>query len=104
MGTGLQLSTTIFEAAIVACKSSLGAAGMKVYDREIVLSNSIKRRYLKATWDLGTDEDNLKNFGIAHQILFEHMQGYIYMTVVDSKSFAVAIKEVDFTGEYDPGM
>ena len=96
-------ANSIFEAAILACKASMVAANFRFYDRTKEVSSGNKLRYLKVTWDLGTQEENDKNFTLAKQIFWEHLAPYMYMTVVDPRSFAIAIREVVFDGEYDPG-
>lgn len=98
-------SNTIFDAAIVACKSSMLACNFRFFDRTVSVSSGEKRRYLKVTWDqVEKTEDNEKIFNLAKTIFWEHMSGYMYMTVVSQDSFAIAIREVMYQNEYDPGF
>lgn len=97
-------ANTIFEAAVLACKSSMAAVpNFRFYDKVSTCTSGDKRRYLKVTWDVGTPEENEKNFNLARQIYWENVGPYMYMTVVDNHSFAVAIREVMYEFEADPG-
>lgn len=97
------MADTIFEAAVLACKASMAAANFRFYDRTITVTSGTKLRYLKVTWDQGTNEENLKNFDLARAIFWEHVSEYMYMTVVDPGSFAIAIRELTYEHEVDPG-
>lgn len=104
MSNTLSAIDSVFETAISACKESMAAANFRWYDRQYATSSGDKRRYLKVTWEQSdTPGANEQNFELARQIFWEHMSGYMYLTVVDSGSFAIAIREVIYEGELDPG-
>lgn len=97
-------ANTIFDAAVLACKASFAAANMKFYDRIVNVTSGDKRRYLKVTWEASDKpEVNEQNFNIAKAIFWEHMAGYMYMTIVATDSFAIAVREVMYQGEADIG-
>jgi hypothetical protein len=103
-GPPLAVANTIFETAILACKTSMLAANFRWYDKQYKTASGDVRRYLKVTWDQSAiPEENEKNFNLARTIFWEHMSGYMYMTVVDSGSFAIAIREVIYEADVDPG-
>lgn len=104
MSNTLAATNTVFEAAILACKSSMAAANLRWYDKTFVTSSGDARRYLKVTWEQSPEPGkNEQNFELARQIFWEHMSGFMYMTVVDSGSFSIAIREVVYESDVDPG-
>ena len=97
------IANSIFETAVLACKSSMAASNFRFYDRNVTVSSGSKLRYIKVTWDPGTPEENEKNFNLARTIFWEHLSEFMYMTAVDSQSFAIAIREITYEHEVDPG-
>lgn len=104
MSNTLEAINTVFETAIFACKASMAAANFRWYDKQFVTSSGDHRRYLKVTWEQSEEPGkNEQNFELARTIFWEHMSGYMYLTVVDSGSFSIAVREVIYEGELDPG-